>query len=93
MTRLPADAADSRHLRVHSEADRNAHYADLVEQLFREYESVLSLSGIVALVNQCRHELAGIPPGAMPELLERLARCRLSTLAAEQAVQTTPFEQ
>jgi hypothetical protein len=59
------------------------HYADLIEQLFREYEAVLSLSGIVALVNQCRHDLAGSPVTAMPELLERLARCRLSTLAEE----------
>jgi hypothetical protein len=57
------------------------HYADLVEQLFREYESILSLSGIVALVNQCRHDLAGSPATAMPELLERLARWRLSVLA------------
>jgi hypothetical protein len=43
------------------------------------------MTDIVALVNRCRHELAGSPPGAMPELLERLARCRLSTLAAEHA--------
>ncbi|MDQ1717769.1 MAG: hypothetical protein QOE89_1722 [Pseudonocardiales bacterium] len=62
----------------------NAHggdyYADLVEQLFREYECVLPLRAIVALVSECRHDLAGTPATAMPELLERLARCRLSAL-------------
>ncbi|MGX7680081.1 hypothetical protein ACSMXN_14410 [Jatrophihabitans sp. DSM 45814] len=60
------------------------YYADLVEQLFREYEPVLSLCGIVELVNQCRRDLAGSPATAMPELLERLARCRLSVLAEQQ---------
>jgi hypothetical protein len=59
------------------------HYADLVEQLFREYEDVLSLHGIVELVSGCRHDLAGSPPTAMPELLERLARYRLAAIAAE----------
>jgi hypothetical protein len=38
------------------------------------------LRAIVALVNECRHDLAGTPTTAMPELLERLARCRLSAL-------------
>ncbi len=57
------------------------HYADLVEALFGDYEQVLSLCEIVTLVNQCRQDLAGSPPAAMPELIERLARCRLSTYA------------
>jgi hypothetical protein len=75
------------------DADRAAeveHYADLVEQLFIEYEDVLSLTGIVGLVRQCRHDLAGSPIGAMPELLERLARCRLSTLAEQHSTHREP---
>lgn len=60
-------------------------YADLVEQLFSEYESSLSLCRIVEVVNQCRHDLAGSPVTAMPELLERLARHRLSALAEDAA--------
>jgi hypothetical protein len=67
---------------VDSPADA-ARYADLYEQLFHEYEDALSLCDIVALVNQCRRDLAGSPATAMPELLERLARCRLATLAEE----------
>lgn len=62
-------------------------YADLVEQLFSEYESALSLCRIVEVVNQCRHDLSGSPATAMPELLERLARCRLSELAEQAARQ------
>lgn len=75
-SRPPAEAADASAM----PAD---YYADLVEQLFSEYESVLSLSRIVSVVNQCRHDLAGSPATAMPELLDRLARCRLSALAEE----------
>ncbi|PVZ06341.1 hypothetical protein [Actinomycetospora cinnamomea] len=33
---------------------------------------------VSATVTQCRRDLAGAPPGALPELLERLARQRLS---------------
>jgi hypothetical protein len=73
---LPWAADDSDYGNAHG----GDYYADLVEQLFREYECVLPLRSIVALVNECRHDLAGTPATAMPELLERLARCRLSAL-------------
>ena len=55
------------------------HYADIVERLLFEFEASLSLGDITGVVQQCRQDLAGSPPAAMPELLERLARCRLST--------------
>jgi delta 1-pyrroline-5-carboxylate dehydrogenase len=32
---------------------------------------------VCATVTTCRRDLAGAPPGALPELLERLARQRL----------------
>ena len=32
-------------------------------------------------VTQCRRDLDGVPPGALPEMLERLARQRLRTSA------------
>lgn len=32
---------------------------------------------VSATVDRCRRDLAGAPPGALPELLERLARQRL----------------
>jgi len=35
---------------------------------------------IAAVVRQCRDDLAGSPPGALPELVQRLARQRLSDL-------------
>jgi hypothetical protein len=73
-------SSDTTDIRVHADHD-----ADLVEQLFREFETDFSLSAIVQVFNQCRSDLAGSPPKAMPELLARLARCRLSALLAEAA--------
>jgi hypothetical protein len=66
-------------------ADDSAHrgyYADLMETMFGAFEQSLSLCEIVDVVDRCRSDLAGSPPGAMPELLDRLARHRLSELAA-----------
>ena len=62
-------------------AEAGDHYADLVEQLFREFEDSLSLCRIVSVLQQCRHELSGGPELATPELLERLARHRLAAAA------------
>jgi hypothetical protein len=36
---------------------------------------------VSATVVRCRRELDGVPPGALPELLERLARQRLRSSA------------
>lgn len=53
-------------------------YADVVERLFVEFEGRRSLPVIRAMVHECRAELRCSPEVAMPELLERLARQRLS---------------
>jgi len=45
---------------------------------------------IAAVVRQCRDDLAGSPPGALPELVERLARQRLTDLSP--STNTAPAE-
>jgi len=55
-------------------------YCDVTERLFGEFERVHPLPVIAAVVRQCRNVLEGSPPGALPEVLERLARQRLSDL-------------
>ena len=55
-------------------------YCDVTERMFTEFERVHPLPVIAAVVRQCRDDLAGSPPGALPELVERLARQRLSDL-------------
>jgi hypothetical protein len=59
------------------------HYADVVEQLFLEYEVLLPLHTITAVAHQCARDLAGSPTAAMPELIGRLARSRLNGLVAD----------
>ncbi len=53
-------------------------YADVVERLFAEFTPRHSLSDIAAVVQQCRAELSCSPVSALPGLIERLARVRLS---------------
>jgi len=48
--------------------------------MFGEFERVHPLPVIAAVVRQCRDDLKGSPAGALPELLERLARQRLADL-------------
>jgi len=55
-------------------------YCDVTERLFGEFARVHPLPVIAAVVRQCRNDLDGSPPGALPEVLERLARQRLSDL-------------
>lgn len=56
-------------------------YADTLERLFAAYEDRHTIAVINDLVAECRTQLAGqTPPGAQPELLERLARQRLGDL-------------
>jgi len=64
-------------------------YADIVERLFREFEAELDLLRIESVISQCRHELRGSPPGAQPELIERLARERLKGLLRPATVDQT----
>ncbi len=53
-------------------------HADLVERLFREFEHRHARTDILAVIRAAQTDLAGSPPAALPELVERLARQRLS---------------
>ena len=48
-----------------------------VARLAGEFEASLAPQAIVRVVRDCRRDLGGSPAGAMPELVERLARHRL----------------
>ena len=50
---------------------------DVSEHLMAEFEDRLDLSIISGIVLQVRHDLAGSPAAALPELVERSARQRL----------------
>jgi hypothetical protein len=65
-------------------------YADLVERLFREFEDQVTLTAIADVVRECRVQLKGSPPQALPELTERLARQRLTRIAAAAAAEPGP---
>ena len=65
-------------------------YCDVTERMFREFERVHPLPVIAGVVRQCREDLVGSPRGALPELLERLARQRLSDLQPSIPAGSTP---
>jgi hypothetical protein len=48
-----------------------------VARLAREFAGRLSHRVVARVVRECRADLSGVPAGAVPELLERLARQRL----------------
>lgn len=48
--------------------------ADITERLMAEFGAVVPLSEISAAVMRALRDLAGVPVGALPELVERLAR-------------------
>jgi hypothetical protein len=50
-----------------------------VARLAEEFSDRLRPQLIVRVVRNCRRDLGGSPVGAMPELVERLARYRLET--------------
>ena len=50
---------------------------DAVARLAEEFSDRLRPQLIVRVVRDCRRDLGGSPIGAMPELVERLARIRL----------------
>lgn len=56
---------------------------DVVERLFAEFEHVHALPTITAVVHQAYKDLHDAPAGALPELVERLARQRLSPSAPD----------
>ena len=49
-----------------------------VSRLAEEFSDRLRPQLIVRVVRDCRRDLGGSPVGALPELVERLARIRLS---------------
>jgi hypothetical protein len=51
---------------------------DVTERLFAEFEHVHPLSAVTAAVLRARHDLRGSPEAALPELVERLVRYRLT---------------
>jgi len=55
-------------------------FPTIVESLFRDFEARHPLTKILAVAQQCREDLRGSPPAALPELIERLARERLRQL-------------
>lgn len=55
-------------------------YADLAEQLFREFEPAHSLAVISAVVRRCRADLSRSPGEDRLELLEDMARRQLTAL-------------
>lgn len=57
-------------------------FCDVTERLFAEFGHVHPLPVITAAVVRARHDLQGSPELAMPELVERLVRYRLTEVAA-----------
>lgn len=56
-------------------------FADIIERLFHQFEARLSLTTIFSVVRDAREQLRGSPLAALPELTERLAIERLTTLS------------
>jgi hypothetical protein len=57
-------------------------YADIVERLFTEFGSRVPLAVITAVVREGCAQLSCSPQAAVPELLECLARQRLTPVGA-----------
>jgi hypothetical protein len=51
---------------------------DAVARLAEEFSDRVRRQLIVRVVRDCRRDLGGSPVGALPELVERLARIRLA---------------
>ncbi|GAA4682162.1 hypothetical protein GCM10023215_15100 [Pseudonocardia yuanmonensis] len=58
-----------------------------IARLAREFAGKMSPRAVARVVRACRADLSGVPAGAVPELLERLARQRLLDVLAERAEQ------
>ena len=61
-------------------------FADMIERLFHQFEANLPLTTITSVVRAAREQLRGSPPTALPELTERLAFARLTTLVETAAI-------
>jgi len=62
---------------VNAAAAAGSGVGDTVERLVAEFGDGVDRAVVSAAVRRCRVELAGISTGALPDLLERLARERL----------------
>ena len=60
-----------------TDASRDPSVDQAVARLAEEFSDRLRPQLIVRVVRNCRRDLGGSPVGAMPELVERLARYRL----------------
>ncbi|MGY1808192.1 three-helix bundle dimerization domain-containing protein [Blastococcus sp. SYSU D00669] len=60
-----------------SDPSADSSVASAVSRLAEEFSDRLRPQLIVRVVRDCRRDLGGSPVGAMPELVERLARIRL----------------
>lgn len=67
------DLIGNRYLGLHEPTD-----VLLVERLLATFGAEHDLHTVTQEINRSRTDLAGAPPGALPELLERLVRQRLS---------------
>jgi hypothetical protein len=70
---VPAPSSDSSEPAV----DPSVEWA--VSRLGPEFDGRVGPQLVVRVVRDCRRELGGSPIGALPELVERLARYRLGT--------------
>lgn len=59
---------------------------DVTERLMAEFESRLDLAVITKVVGGCRRDLDASPVGALPELVERLARQRLLEMTQRMSI-------
>jgi len=76
----PGSTRRSALIEVGPAAGHDKSFADMIERLFRQFEDELPLTAIVRVACESRRQLSGSPVGAMPELTERLAIERLTTL-------------
>jgi len=71
---VPSDRADE----PECVEPRDPAVESAVARLAPEFGDQVRTKVIVRIVRDCRRDLGGSPVGAMPELVERLARYRLS---------------
>jgi hypothetical protein len=52
--------------------------ASVTRRLYADFEPDITMTEVLTTVRQCRHDLDVVTDPALPELIERLARQRLS---------------
>lgn len=64
----------------------------MIDRLMADFGATSTLNSIVSVVRQCRSDLCCAPESALPELVERLARVRLSADSHPSPVSIVPPE-